>query len=348
VTVRASANGRVNLIGEHTDYNGGFVLPMLIPLRTTVMIRPSRDRIVTLRTDLAGMDPIAASLDDPRARGLWSDYIVGVADALMRRGLKLGGFDAHVASDIPAGAGLASSAALLVATARALREAFALELDDREVARIAHEAEYSFVGARVGRMDQLVCSMGHYDEALHIDTRDLTTRRVPLAQLDVDLAVIDSGLPHDHAADGYNTRRAECEEAANRLGVSSLRDIASEADLAALPPVLRRRAKHVVTENARVGSAVAAIKRGDAPALGAILNETHASLRDDYEVSLPAIDGIVAAAQKDGEVYGARLTGGGFGGSVLVLARRGSGRAAALRAIAASGSATAHLIVPLG
>jgi len=149
VTVRASASGRVNLIGEHTDYNGGFVLPMLIPVRTTVMIRPSRDRIITLRSDATGMDPIAGSLDDPRARGLWSDYVVGVAETLMRRGMNLGGFDAHVASDVPVGAGLASSAALLVATVRALREAFALEIDDREVARVAHEAEYSYVGARV-------------------------------------------------------------------------------------------------------------------------------------------------------------------------------------------------------
>jgi galactokinase len=344
VTIRASANGRVNLVGEHTDYSGGFVLPMLIPLRTTVMIRPSRDRIVTLRTDAAGMEPVAASLDDPRARGMWSDYIIGVADAMMRRGLKLGGFDAHVASDIPPGAGLASSAALLIATARALRDAFALELDDREMARLAHEAEYSFVGARVGRMDQLVCSIGRYEEALHIDTRDLTTRRVPLAQLDADFAVIDSGIRHDHANGAYNTRRAEAEQAAATLGVSSLRDVSSEAGLAALPPELRRRAKHVVTENARVAAAVEAIERGDPAALGAILNQTHASLRDDYEVSVPAVDAIVAAAQKDGEAYGARLTGGGFGGSVLVLARQGSGRAVALRAIAASGTQAARLV----
>ena len=128
MTVRASASGRVNLIGEHTDYNGGFVLPMLIPVRTTVMIRPSRDRIITLRSDASGMEPIAGSLDDPRARGLWSDYVVGVAETLMRRGMNLGGFDAHVASEVPVGAGLASSAALLVATVRGLREAFALEI----------------------------------------------------------------------------------------------------------------------------------------------------------------------------------------------------------------------------
>jgi galactokinase len=335
----------VNLIGEHTDYNGGFVLPMLIPVRTTVMIRPSRDRIVTLRSDASGMEPIAGSLDDPRARGMWSDYVVGVAETLMRRGMNLGGFDAHVASDVPVGAGLASSAALLVATVRALREAFALEIDDREVARVAHEAEYSFVGARVGRMDQLVCSIGHYGEALHIDARDMTATRVPLGTIDMDVAVIDSGVRHDHASGGYNARRAESEEAASKLGVSSLRDVESEASLIGLPPMLRRRARHVFTENARVAAALEAISRGDPAALGAIVSAGHASLRDDFEVSIPAIDQIVAAAQKDPDVFGARLTGGGFGGSILVLALKGTGRGAALRAIEASGTTSARLVV---
>jgi len=276
---------------------------------------------------------------------MWSDYIVGVAETLMRRGMNLGGFDAHVASEVPVGAGLASSAALLVATVRALREAFALEIDDREVARVAHEAEYSFVGARVGRMDQLVCSIGHYGEALHIDTRDMTTIRVPLSSIDMDVAVIDSGIRHDHASSGYNTRRAECEDAATKIGLPSLRDVESETVLLPLPPVLRRRARHVFTENARVASAVDAISRGDPVALGAIVNAGHASLRDDFEVSIPVIDQIVTAAQKDPDVFGARLTGGGFGGSVLILALKGTGRGAALRAIEASGATAAHLVV---
>ena len=345
MTVRASASGRVNLIGEHTDYSGGFVLPMLIPVRTTVMVRPSRDRIITLRSDASGMEPIAGSLDDPRARGMWSDYVVGVAETLMRRGFNLGGFDAHVASEVPVGAGLASSAALLVATIRALREAFALEIDDREVARVAHEAEYSFVGARVGRMDQLVCSIGHYGEALHIDTRDMSSTRIPLGGIDMDIAVIDSGVRHDHASGGYNARRTESEEAATKLGLSSLRDVESETALLGLPPVLRRRARHVFTENARVTEAVDAVSRGDPAAFGAIVNASHASLRDDFEVSIPVIDQIVAAAQKDSDVFGARITGGGFGGSVLLLALKGAGRGAALRAIEASGATSASLVV---
>jgi galactokinase len=335
----------VNLIGEHTDYNGGFVLPMLIPVRTTVMIRQSRDRIITLRSDAPGMEPIAGSLDSPRARGMWSDYIVGAAETLMRRGLNLGGFDAHVASEIPVGAGLASSAALLVATVRGLREAFALEIDDREVARVAHETEYSFVGARVGRMDQMVCSLGHYGEALLIDIRDMTTTRIPLSNIDLDIAVIDSGVRHDHASGEYNKRRAECEEATSKLAVHSLRDVESEAALLALPPVLRRRARHVITENARVAAAVEAIASGDAAGLGSIINAGHASLRDDFEVSIPLIDQLVAAAQSDPDVFGARLTGGGFGGSVLVLALKGTGRGAALRAIQASGATSARLVV---
>jgi len=234
---------------------------------------------------------------------------------------------------------------LLVATVRALREAFALEIDDREVARVAHEAEYSFVGARVGRMDQLVCSIGHYGEALHIDTRDMTATRVPLSSIDMDIAVIDSGVRHDHASSGYNARRAECEEAAAKLGVPSLRDVESEASLLGLPPVLRKRARHVITENARVAAALDAISRGDPAALGAIVSAGHVSLRDDFEVSIPAVDQIVTAAQKDPDVFGARITGGGFGGSVLVLSLKGTGRGAALRAIEASGAKSARLVV---
>jgi galactokinase len=246
---------------------------------------------------------------------------------------------------VPIGAGLSSSAALAIATARALRSAFSLGVDDREIAHAAHDAEYSFVGARVGMMDQLVCSLGLQGEALFIDTRDLRITSLALSPLDLELAVIDSGIRHDHATGGYNARRAECEAAASALGVGSLRDVATGANTAALPAELARRVRHVVGENARVEAAVRAIERGDVRSLGEIINASHASLRDDFQVSLPAIDAIVAAAQADGDVYGARLTGGGFGGSVLVLARRGAGRAAAGRAVAASGVG-ARVIVP--
>jgi galactokinase len=342
----ASANGRVNLVGEHTDYNDGLVFPTLIPQRTVIAIRTRHERTVRLRSDARGMTPVEMPLDGLRASGSWADYVLGVADALMRRGHVLGGFDAAVRSTIPNGAGLASSAALAVATGRALREAFRLPLDEREIALVAHDAEASFVGARVGLMDQLVCSLGREGEALFIDTRSLETRSVPLVGLEMELAVIDSGIRHEHATGGYNARRAECEDAARRLGVRSLRDVAAGLDLSALPAALRRRVRHVVSENERVRAAMNAVEQGDLVALGRIVNAAHASLRDDFEVSLPAIDGIVAAAQRDAEVFGARLTGGGFGGSVVVLAHAGAARAVAERVVAASGGAARAIVPP--
>jgi galactokinase len=308
-------------------------------------VTPRTDRDVTLRSDALGTPAVRASLDALEPTGGWGDYVLGLAKVLSGRGYVIGGFDAAVRSDVPVGAGLSSSAALMVAAMRALRAAFSLAIDDREVAIVAHEAEYGFVGARVGTMDQLVCSLGRQGEALHIDTRDLRTTRVPLADLDMELAVVDSRIRHDHATGGYNTRRAECEEAARLLAVESLRDVADDSDLGRLPENLARRVRHVTTENARVEAAVGAIRRGDVRGLGEIVSAAHASLRDDFDVSLPAIDAIVAAAQSDPDVHGARLTGGGFGGSVLLVARKGAGRTAALRAAAAGGGA-ARVVVP--
>jgi galactokinase len=346
LTIEASANGRVNLVGEHTDYNDGLVFPTLIPQRTKVGIRTRPDRTVRLRSDAPGMRPMQSPLDALRPSGSWSDHVLGVVDALRRRGNHVGGFDAEVASTVPIGAGLASSAALAVATARAMREAFDLSLNDRELALIAHDAEQTFVGARVGLMDQLVCSLGREGEGLFIDARSLETRPVPLASLDLEIAVIDSGIRHEHATGGYNTRRAECEEAARRLGVPSLRDVGIDADLSSLPSALQRRVRHVVSENERVSAAIRWVERRDVVAFGAIVSAAHASLRDDFEVSLPAIDAIVAVAQNDAAVYGARMTGGGFGGSVLVLVRKGSAGAAADRIVVASGG-TARVVLPL-
>jgi galactokinase len=344
---RASAAGRINLIGEHTDYNDGLALPVLVPLRTEVTIQPAPERQITVRSDVAGLANVTVSFDDRRALGAWSDYVIGVADVMIRQGLPLRGFEARVSSEVPVGAGLASSAALLVATARALCSAFALDLDDQRIARIAHEAEYSFVGARVGWMDQLVCSLGMPGEALYIDTRDRSSRRVPLHQLEMDIAVIDSGVRHAHASGGYNARRAECEAAAAELGARSLREVTDSTDLGPLAPTLHRRVRHVVTENARVIAAVDAIAGGDPARLGAIVNAGHASLRDDFEVSIPSINSIVAAAQADADVFGARLTGGGFGGSLLILARKGQGKAAALRALETAADTSARIIVSI-
>jgi galactokinase len=340
-----AAHGRVNLVGEHTDYNGGLVLPTLIAQRTVVAIRTRTDRVIALRSNAAGTQHVEASFDARAPRRDWSDHMIGVVDALARQGHELRGFDALVRSDVPMGAGLASSAALAVATARALREAFGLAIDDRQIAHVAHDSEVRFVGARVGTMDQLVCSLGREGEALFIDTRDGDMTPVPLGDLDAEIAVIDSGIRHEHATGGYNERRNECEKATRALGVATLRDVADADDLARLDPTLARRVRHVLTENARVLAALNAIEGSEAPTLGAILNDTHASLRDDFEVSLPEIDAIVAAAQRDERVYGARLVGGGFGGSVLLLARDGDARAAADRVVAVCGG-SARVVVP--
>ena len=343
-----SAHGRVNLIGEHTDYNEGLVLPVLIDERTVVAVRTRTDRGMRLRSNAPGAAAVETPLDGRTPRHDWSDHIVGVVDVLAKEGHELRGFDALVRSDIPIGAGLASSAALAVATARALREAFGLAIDDRQIAHAAHRSEVEFVGAHVGTMDQLVCSLGREGEALFIDTRDGSTKRVDLDDLDADIAIIDSGIHHEHASGEYNARRSECEAAARAFGVRSLRDVSPDeprlAGAGAIREVLVRRARHVVRENARVVAAVDAIERGDARAFGEILNAGHASLRDDFAVSLPAIDAIVEAAQRDPDVFGARLTGGGFGGSVLLLTKSGAARRAGERVVAAS---SGRVIVPV-
>lgn len=330
-SVTASAPGRVNLIGEHTDYNGGFVLPTPIPQRTTAELRTRKDLMARVWSREIGAWA-EYQLGEERRRGGWLDYIMGCTYALRQTGHSVGGFELRVASDVPLGSGLSSSASLEVAVLRALRKAFDLSIDDTQLALLGQRAENELVGAPVGAMDQLCASLGEPGTALFIDTRSLEARRIPMPP-GMDLLVIASGLRHDHSTGDYKTRRAECEEAARQLGVGSLRDIgARDLDrVAALAQPFAKRVRHVVTENDRVLAAVTAMEQGDLAKLGSLFRASHASMREDYEVSLPQIDMLVDIACTDPDVYGARLTGGGFGGSIVAIAGAGTGTAAARR-----------------
>ncbi|HEX4745013.1 MAG TPA: galactokinase [Candidatus Limnocylindria bacterium] len=337
MSVVASAPGRVNLIGEHTDYNGGFVLPVVLPRRVTVELTPRDDARVRVRSDALGEAEYALG-EEQRGRG-WIDRVQAITYVLAREGRAvppdhhlrgsdlIRGFDARIRSDVPIGAGLASSAALAVALLRALREAFRLRIDDRAIAALAQRADHDFVGVRSGIMDQLVASLGRDGMPLLIDTRDLTVTEVALPG-GCELLVVDSGVAHDNLAGAYNARRAECEDAAVRLGVATLREL--DGPRPELPSPLDRRVRHVVSENARVLATVDALREGDLEGVGGLLDASHASLRDDYEVSSPELDLLVGIAQAQPEVLGARLTGAGFGGSIVALARR-DGAAAARR-----------------
>lgn len=348
-TALASAPGRVNLIGEHTDYNDGLVLPTAIPQRTTVelALRPVGDELVSVWSDELCRDGRIWSyrLGEEARQGDWLDYVRGVTWALRQEGFgsRLRGLRLHISSQVPVGSGLSSSAALLVSLLRALRVALALPLPEVELARIARRAEVELVGAPVGIMDQLACALCGPGAALLLDTQSLAMQTVPLPS-SLELIVIHSGVVHSHAAGDYRTRRRECEQAAALLGVSSLRQL-SEADLprlSSLPEPLGRRVRHVVTENARVVAAAQALSAGDGQRLGALFSASHASMRDDYEVSVPATDLLVRLGERDEMVLGARLTGGGFGGSVVMLARRGEAAAAARRIATAYQAESGH------
>ena len=313
----ASAPGRVNLLGEHTDYNDGFVLPIAIAQQTRVAMRRSGGSCFTLHAAELGQS-VQFTLAQPPAEH-FASYVFGCLALARERGADVPPLDIHVASEVPMGVGLSSSAALEVATLRCLRTLLGLEMDDVQIAQLAQRAEIEFAGVRCGIMDQMAASLADTTRALLLDTRTLVHRFVALPPGSTVL-VLDSGITRSLAASGYNQRRAECEQAAQWLGVRALRDIARVDQLAHLPALLWRRARHVVSENARV---LQAVQCTSAEAFGQLMNASHTSLRDDYEVSTPGLDALVGLLQKQKGVFGARLTGAGFGGACVALCRAG-------------------------
>ena len=326
-TLLVRAPGRVNLLGGHADYNDGFVLPVAIDRAAWLAATPAaepRARVVALDLE----EEVTFPLDPvPDRRGDWADYPRGVAWALGKWGGHLVGMDAALASGVEIGAGLSSSAAVEVAFAWAWRALSALELDRTEVALACQQAENEYVGVRCGVMDQMAAVWGRAGHALLLDCRTLQVEPVRLPKGTV-VMVLDSGVRRELAASAYNQRRQECDAVLRLLSphlphARALRDISSR-DLAAwehlLPLTLRRRARHVVTENERVLAAVPALRAGDVATVGAAMLRSHASLRDDYEVSAPELDLLVEAATEVEGCYGARLTGAGFGGCVVALA----------------------------
>jgi galactokinase len=327
--VNASAPGRVNLLGEHTDYNDGFMLPVATPQRTTVaMSRSSDDHFYFYSSTL---DSSVTFTRDGSAPAGFGSYIEGCIRLVEADGIEVPPLRVYASTELPVGSGLSSSAALELATLRALRLLLGFELGDVRLAQLGQRAEIEFARVNCGIMDQMASSLADERHMLFIDARSLEHRLIPLPP-DTELIVIDSGVARKLAASKYNERRAECEEAARKLGVKALRDVADPDLVETLPEPLRRRARHVVRENLRVLDAAAGV---DAERFGALMNASHESLRDDYEVSIAELDLLVAALRAAPGVLGARLTGAGFGGACVALCRAGQADAAAEAALSA-------------
>jgi galactokinase len=320
------APGRVNLIGEHTDYNQGFVMPAAIDRYCWIAIASRKDRFLRIHSSNFEHAVTADLAADPRPRADWSDYVVGTARALELRGARLRGADIFIYGEVPLGSGLSSSAAIEVSTGYALLDVSEIAVDRTELAIACRAAENEFVGARVGIMDQYIAAHGRVGHALMIDCRSLQAVPLPLP-INIRLAVCNTGVKHALASGEYNVRRAQCEEALLRLaralpGIQALRDVTLEEleeHRGVLPEILYRRARHVVTENERVECAAKAMQSSDLEALGHRMRESHRSLRDDYEVSCLELDTMVDICSAQPGVIGSRMTGGGFGGCTVSL-----------------------------
>jgi galactokinase len=321
------APGRVNLIGEHTDYNQGFVMPAAIGLYCWAAIAARGDRKLQVYSSEFEAT-VSVELDDTTLsrRGDWSDYVVGTALALENSGYKLSGANIVVRGQVPIGSGLSSSAAIEVSTGYALLDINKEKFDLKQLALACRRAENEFVGARVGIMDQFISTHGRAGHALMLDCRSLESKPLPIPP-GVLMGICNTGVKHQLAGGEYNVRRAQCEEGVRRLstvlpGIQALRDVTLsqlEQHKGLLPEVIYRRCRHVVTENERVVQAAEAVLKGNLPVLGTLMAESHRSLRDDYEVSCAELDTMVEIASAHPGVIGARMTGGGFGGCTINL-----------------------------
>ena len=321
------APGRVNLIGEHTDYNDGFVMPAALDLYTYVAVNPRPDRRLRVHSENLGeMCDLDLDVIHPGRSGHWSDYIRGVAGVLEATGYKLRGADLAITSEVPLGSGLSSSAALEVSTALALLGNSQISVDLNTVARMCQKAEHLYPETRCGIMDQFISCHGRAGHALMLDCRTFDFQLLPMPDY-VRLMVCNTMVKHEHASSGYNARRRECEDGFRALaqmlpGIHALRDVTRdelETHQERLDPVIHKRVRHVVTENDRVKKAASALETADMAQFGRLMADSHRSLRDDYEVSTPELDLMVELASGQPGVYGARMTGGGFGGCTINL-----------------------------
>jgi galactokinase len=326
---RSVAPGRVNLIGEHTDYNGGLVLPMAVHLHTTTLFRPNKSARISVYSEAIGardefdLKKIVKS-DDPHLH--WANYIRGVAFSLSKRGVKLKGGDLYIMADLPQGAGLSSSAALEISTGLALLSMAGKSMDRQELAYAGQEAEHNFAGVMSGIMDQTIVARAKAGHALLLDCTTMAVEYIPIAMEDYSFALFDTGVRHKLASSEYNKRRAECEHAAKIMGYKTLRSLTLDKFLTKYTKLTaneHKRLRHVATENLRVIQFAAALERGDIEELGKLLNFSHKSLSYDYQVSCKELDDIVERLahnnRRDRSCPGARMVGGGFGGSVVAL-----------------------------
>ena len=319
--VTAQAPGRVNLLGEHTDYNDGYVLPTAIPQTTRVSMGENGGK--QFKVFAADLEQAAEFTMKSAPREHFARYVYGCLRELRDHSFEPPPLNIHISSLIPIGVGLSSSAALEVASLRALRQLFKLTLDDVSIAQLGQRAEIRYAGVNCGIMDQMASSLADTRSMLFLDTRTLQRRVLPVPAR-AGILVINSGVARSLASSKYNERRAECEQAARLLGVKALRDVSDAAALEKLPQPLRRRARHVLSENDRV---LRAVELTDVASFGELMNASHSSLRDDYEVSIRQLDRLIELLQDQSAVHGARLTGAGFGGACVALCVEGESRA---------------------